>query len=259
MIALPSLFVSHGSPMILTDPSPARRFLSGLGGMIAEPKAVLSVSAHWATMAPTVSANSTPDTVHDFYGFPGHLYEIVYPAPGAPEIAGRAAALLGEAGLDVEITTARGFDHGTWVPLKLAYPEARIPIAEMSVQPGRSAAQHMALGRALAPLRDDGVLILASGAATHNVAEFMQSRSSVPAPWVIDFADWLHRAVGDWRIDDLLEYEKHGPEARRNHPTPEHFLPFFVALGAAGPNGVGERIHESIDGGILAMDAYKFE
>ncbi len=245
--------------MILIDPSPAREFLTGLSRMVAEPKAVLSVTAHWTTEMPTVSADPRPGTVCDFYGFPGDLYEITYPAPGSPEVARRVADLLGEAGINIETTTARGFDHGTWVPMKLAYPEARIPTVEMSVQPGRSAAQHYALGRALALLRDEGVLILASGAATHNVAEFMRSRSSAPAPWVTDFADWLHQAISDWRIDDLLEFEKRAPEARRNHPTPEHFLPFFVALGAAGPDGDGSRIHESVDAGILAMDAYKFE
>ncbi len=258
MTALPSLFVSHGSPMIMLNPSPARRFLAGLGATLAEPKAVLSVTAHWTTATPSVSADPSPETVHDFYGFPDRLYELSYPAPGAPKVARRAADLLGEAGNEVEVATARGFDHGTWTPMKLAYPEARIPTAEMSVQPGRSATHHMALGRALAPLRDEGVLILASGAATHNVAEFMKSRSGAPAAWVTGFADWLHQAVGEWRIDDLLEFESRAPEALRNHPTPEHFLPFFVALGAAGPDGVGERIHDSIDGGILAMDAYKF-
>jgi 4,5-DOPA dioxygenase extradiol len=255
----PALFVSHGAPTLPFEPVAAREFLCGLGGLISRPKAILAVSAHWDTAVPTVSAAERPETIHDFSGFPPELYRLRYEAPGAPALAQRVAALLGRAGLAVEIAADRGLDHGAWVPLMLAYPDADIPVAQLSIQSGRGPAWHWKLGEALQPLREEGVLILASGSATHNLREFGRHvRDAAPLGYVAAFNEWLAAALTGGQRDDLLDYRSRAPDAARNHPTDEHLLPLFVAAGA-GSTGRGERLHASYTYGALAMDAYRFD
>ncbi|MGC2087237.1 MAG: class III extradiol ring-cleavage dioxygenase, partial [Bradyrhizobium sp.] len=196
-----------------------------------------------------------------FYGFPRALYELRYPAPGAPELAQDIAARLAAAGLPAAIDHARGLDHGAWVPLLLMYPGADIPVLQLSIQTERGPRHHLALGRALAPLRDDGVLIIGSGSFTHNLAEFRTRRPELNAPalpWVDAFADWVHEAAIAGRVDDLLDYRSRAPFAHKNHPTDEHFLPLFAALGAAGEGAHAERLHNSANYGVLRMDVYAF-
>ncbi|MBT6096277.1 MAG: dioxygenase [Rhodospirillaceae bacterium] len=229
-----------------------------LGSYVERPRAILSVSAHWMTRGTEVSIDPEPVTIHDFGGFPPDLYAMHYPAPGAPDVGAAAANALQSAGLAVEVQTQRGYDHGTWVPLKLAYPDANISVAQMSVQPYENAEWHFKLGQALAPLRDDDVLIMASGSLTHNLSAFVRGSQAPAEPWALAFSDWVHDAVRDDRTQDLLDFETKAPNAAMNHPTTEHFLPLFVALGAATPGVSGERLHASMDGGVLAMDAYKF-
>ncbi len=252
----PSVFVSHGAPSLVLTPTPAREFLKELGRTLDEtcgrPKAVLCASAHWTAKAPTLSGADTMTTIYDFYGFPDELYEITYPAPGDPDLARRAAVLLAESGLISAENPVRGLDHGAWVPLSLMYPEADVPVVQISVQPEADAAHHLALGRALAPLRSQGVLILASGGATHNLRD-LRFPESEPADYARDFDRWLSEAVLAGREEALLDYLNTAPQARRNHPTPEHFLPLFVALGA------GERarqLHASFAYGVLSMAAF---
>ncbi|MCR6629334.1 MAG: dioxygenase [Magnetospirillum sp.] len=206
----------------------------------------MAVSAHWATGAPAVSHAAQPETIHDFFGFPPVLYGLDYPAPGAPELATRVAELTSAETVDY------GLDHGAWVPLRLGWPEADIPVAQLSVQPQRDPAHHWRLGRALAPLRDEGVLILASGAATHNLRAYF-SNDERAAERSRSFTDWLSDAVTQGRTDELLDYRARAPEAVFAHPTDEHLLPLFVALGAGG--GAGRVLHRSLDGS-LAMDTY---
>jgi len=258
MATSPSIFLSHGAPTILTEPSPARQFLTQLGSQIPRPRAVLCVTAHWLTSTPTLSADPRPETLYDFGGFPKNLYTLTYPAPGAPDVAEQAARALRAQNIPVEITARRGFDHGTWVPLKLIYPEADIQVAQLSVQPHRSAAWHYQLGQALSGLLDDNVLILGSGALTHNLDAWMQGDYASPPGWVTDFTDWVFRAITTGRIEDLVAYAEKAPHAPDNHPTPEHFLPLFVALGAAGPDATRTRLHTSIADAVLSMDAYQF-
>lgn len=248
MSAMPALFVSHGSPMMAVAPSPARTFLAGLGRLVPRPKAILAVTAHWLTQSPAVSTAARPETIHDFHGFPPELYALRYGAPGAPAVARRVMALTGAAGAD------RGLDHGAWAPLLLGWPEADIPVTQLSVQPHQGPAHHYALGRALAPLRDEGVLILATGALTHNLRAYFGGDGRAVARSQA-FADWMAEAVEQGRVDDLLEYRAKAPEAAFAHPTDEHLLPLFVALGAAG--GPGRVLHRSLDGS-LAMDAYSW-
>ncbi len=259
MSTMPAIFVSHGAPTLPFEDVPAREFLRGLGGSIPAPLAILAVSAHWETAAPTVSAAERPETIHDFYGFPRELYRLRYPAPGAPALAQRVVALLERAGHAVEVSADRGLDHGAWVPLMLAYPDADIPVTQLSIQSARGPAWHCALGEALRPLREEGVLILASGSATHNLREFgRHARDAAPLGYVVAFNEWLAAAVADGRRDDLVEYSSRAPDAERNHPTEEHLLPLFVAAGA-GSTGRGERLHASYTYGALAMDAYRFD
>lgn len=255
---LPALFLSHGAPTIVTSPSPAARFLAGLAGLVGQtPKAILVASAHWETARPRLNAVAVNETIYDFRGFPPELYRARYDAPGAPELASRAAALLGEAGLEAELDPVRGLDHGAWTPLALAWPEASVPVLQLSVQPALQPSHHLALGRALAPLREEGVLIIGSGGFTHDLRGFRgQAEDASEAAYAQAFADWVDQALMEGRTQELLDYRRLAPEAERNHPTPEHFLPLFVALGAGG--APARRLHRSTTFGILRMDAFAF-
>ena len=253
------IFVSHGAPTLPLQDTPARAFLERLGAELPRPKAILVASAHWETERPTLNAVAVNETIHDFYGFPAALYAMTYPAPGSAALAERAAQLLSEAGLSPAIDTTRGLDHGAWVPLKLMYPAADIPVVQLSVQTRLGPEHHVRLGEALAPLRDEGVLILGSGAFTHNLRELDRRGPGAPeAEWSPAFADWMALALEQNRVQDLIAYRDRAPFAARNHPTEEHLLPLYVALGAAGPDAQAQRLHASAEFGSLRMDAFGF-
>lgn len=224
---------------------------------MGEPSAILAISAHWTTPAPEIGSAAHPETVHDFYGFPRPLYDIRYPAPGAPVLAGRVLELLRAQGITGTADAQQGLDHGAWVPLALMYPHAGIPVAQLSVQPRRNAAEHIALGRALAPLREQGVLILGSGGAVHNLGDFRYGGGGVAA-WAGAFAGWLDATLAAGDIDGIARWTEVCPEARLAHPTDEHFLPLPVALGAAGPTPRAERLHDGFEHGSIGMQAYAF-
>ena len=244
MTRLPALFVSHGAPTLALEPGPTRGFLAQLGSGFQRPKAILSISAHWETAAPAISRAVRPETIHDFYGFPEALYAMRYPAPGAPELAVRAAKMLADCGITASGNEERGLDHGAWVPLMLMYPEADIPVTQLSVQSRLGPAHHWRIGEALKPLRDEGVLIIASGSVTHNLREFGRHRYDSPPPsWVSEFNDWLHDRVLSMDRAVLLQYRTLAPHAVRNHPTEEHLLPLFAAAGAAATGGRAPRLH----------------
>lgn len=256
----PAVFVSHGAPTLPIEAGPAREFLSGLGQTLGKPEAILVVSAHWESGEAVVSAAARPETIHDFFGFPKALYLLAYPAPGAPELASRASKLLGAKGIVTHVHPTRGLDHGAWVPLLLMYPDADIPVTQLTVQPSLGTEHHFHLGEALRPLRDEGVLILGSGGTTHNLSEFGRHRRDAPPPaWVTGFQEWLAHTVESGNTNDFLHYRERGPDALRNHPSEEHFLPIFAAAGAGNPDVAGRRIHRSHTFGILAMDAYRFD
>ena len=260
MSAIPALFVSHGAPTLPLEDSPARHFIENLGAELPKPTSILTISAHWETDRPAVSAAEHPETIHDFHGFPEALYRLRYPAPGTPELARRAAALLSAHGLPANLDPARGLDHGAWTPLILMYPDAKIPVTQLSVQPHEDAAHHWRIGEALRPLRDEGVLILASGSATHNLREFRGHQlDSEAAPWAREFGEWLGATLEHGNTSDLLDYRTRAPQAVRNHPTDEHLLPIFVAAGAGTPGVLPRRIHSSYAYGVIGMDAYRFD
>jgi len=257
---LPSLFVSHGAPTFPLTDVPARRFLERLSGELPKkPRAVLVVSAHWETREPVVNAVAVNDTIHDFYGFPRELYEMTYPAPGSPGLAARVRDLLAAGGVAASVDHQRGLDHGAWVPLRLLYPAADIPVVQLSVQTQLGPEYHLRIGHLLAPLRAEGVLIVGSGSFTHDLSSFRDYAHALQAPepeWVTGFADWMDTALTEGRVSDLLAYRSKAPYAARNHPTEEHLLPLFVAIGAGGEQA--RRLHTSTLHGILRMDVYGF-
>lgn len=259
MTRFPSLFVSHGAPTVAIAPSPAHDFFSGLGEHLGRPKAILVASAHWETSVPTLSLASQPGTIHDFGGFPEELYRMTYPAPGAPELAKEVAGRLEAAGMPSRLDPTRGLDHGAWIPLKLMYPHADIPVVQLSIQPRQGPAEHWRLGEALRPLREDGLLVIGSGTASHNLSELRaHAGAATPPEWVTSFDRWLADAVKGGRKDDLIATLEKAPHAARNHPTADHLLPLFVAAGAGQEGAPGEVIHESFSWGVLSMAAYAF-
>ena len=257
---LPALFVSHGSPMLAIDGSAAHRFLKNLAQkFVPRPRDILVVSAHWEHAIPAVSLARRPQTIHDFDGFPEELFEMRYPAPGAPKLAEKTAGLLESAGFEVMREKSRGLDHGAWIPLRLIYPEADIPVTQLAIQPKLGPKHHVRIGKALRPLRAQGTLILATGALTHNLQAFFQGgfgRDAETPDWVDEFAEWVANAIAEGRLDDLADYRALAPAGIRNHPTQEHLLPLFVACGAASDSIQGERLHQSAAYGVLAMDVY---
>jgi len=267
MDALPTLFISHGSPMTALEGREAGAYWQTLGRSIDErfgrPKAVLAVSAHSLTREPVLLAAPRHAAVYDFGGFDPKLYTLRYDAPGAPALAGRVEALLKQAGLPVHRTAEGGLDHGIWVPLRSMWPGADVPVLPLAWPPDWAPARLYRLGQALAPLASEGVLVIGSGSITHNLRRvFAGGRTgredAPPTPESTAFRDWFvdHAAAADWPT--LFDYRAQAPFAALMHPTDEHLLPFFVAAGAAGGQAAGRRIHASLTFGDLGMDAYAF-
>ena len=253
-MSMPTVFVSHGSPMLYLEPDlPARAFLSTLGSVVPKPTAILAVSAHWNTERPEVSLTARPETIHDFSGFPDALYKLHYDAPGAPALAKRVAEMTGAQPAEY------GLDHGAWVPAMLGWPDADIPIFQLSVQPYMSPAHHLDLGRKLTALRDEGVLVMGSGSATHNLGRLIRgAHDTKPEPWAEAFDDWLATTVEKGDAAALANYRNEAPNAKDAHPTDEHFLPLHVAFGAAGEGARGRALHRSFTSGNLSMASYVF-
>lgn len=249
----PSVFVSHGSPMLPFDDCPARDFLRGLGQQLGRPRAIVIASGHWDTQGPQTNAVAVNDTIHDFYGFPKPLYDLRYPAPGDAVLAGEIAARTG-----AKLDSARGLDHGAWVPLLLMYPKADIPVVQLSVQSARNAAHHIALGRALADLRADNVLVMGSGGFVHNLRAMDRADANADSEpdWCKRFSAWMDEKLTARDEAALADWRGQAPHAALAHPTPEHFLPLFVAYGAGGDKTT--RLHSSATYGSLRMDAYRF-
>lgn len=245
--------------MLAIEDSPAGRFLDGLGRQLPRPEAIVVASAHFLADRPMVGGHPEPHTVHDFGGFPEPLYEIRYPAPGAPKLAETIATRLADAGLVGKVRSGHGLDHGVWVPLRRMYPQAEIPVVPLSVNPLAGAAYHHALGKVLTGLRDEGVLVIGSGGFIHNLGDLDWAHKNAPlAPWAGEFSAWMHGKVADHDWPALLAWQEVAPHAHRAHPTTEHLMPLFVALGAAGESRGVEVLHRSHELGTLALDAFAF-
>jgi len=256
----PALFVPHGAPTFALRPGAAGSALARCARELPRPRAIVMVSAHWETDLPTVGLASRLETIHDFGGFPGELYAIRYPATGCPEAAREVAQALSAAGLPVDVDPARGLDHGAWVPLRLMFPEADVPVIPLSIQSHLGPAHALRVGRALAPLGERGLLVIASGNLTHNLGDYFHAaRTGGNTPgYVREFADWVWQRLERHDLPALLDYRQASPVAARAHPTEDHLLPLFVALGAGGEDCTAERIHAGIDDYVLAMDAFAF-
>ncbi|XP_058090187.1 4,5-DOPA dioxygenase extradiol-like [Magnolia sinica] len=256
-----TFFLSHGSPTLAIDENlPARPFLRSWQEKVfrPKPKTILMISAHWETTDPTVNVVDRNDTIYDFYGFPKRMYQLKYPAPGAPKLAKRVKELLTRAGVkNVKEDRTRGLDHGAWVPLMLMYPKADIPVCQLSVQTNMDGTYHYNMGKALAPLKDEGVLVIGSGSATHNLRTL---RSGSPVlPWASAFDAWLEESLIKGRHEDVNRYLEKAPNAKMAHPTPDHFYPLNVALGAAAGRMKAELIHRSWEDGSLSYASYRFK
>ncbi|MCJ1881210.1 DODA-type extradiol aromatic ring-opening family dioxygenase [Pseudomonas nitroreducens] len=255
---LPALFISHGSPMLALDPGASDAPLKRLARELPRPKAILVVSAHWETPDLRITASPMPDTWHDFYGFPPELYAVQYPAAGSPELAQRVAELLAEAGRPATLDPERPLDHGAWVPLSLMYPEADIPVVQLSLPSRLGAPMQHRVGAALRKLRDEGILLIGSGSITHNLGELdWHAGPEVITPWAKAFRDWM---VARLEADDeaaLFDYRRQAPYAVRNHPRDEHLLPLYFARGAGGSAMTVEHVGFTL--GALGMDIYRFD
>ena len=252
-----SVFISHGSPMHALQPGAAGEAWKALARRLPKPRAILIASAHWETQLPMLTGSDKPETIHDFYNFPEPLYKLRYPAPGAPEVAKRAQALLKDAGFTAAIDGCRGLDHGAWSPLLYMYPQADIPVVQISVQPELGPQHHVNVGKAVRPLADEGVLIIGSGHMTHNLRDWSRGQGA-PAPYAREFQAWVFDKLKEKDVASLVDYRSRSQHGVRAHPTDEHFLPLFFALGAAAEKAKPQRVYDAIDSGVLAMDAYVF-
>lgn len=257
-IAHPVLFVSHGAPTFAIEPGMAGAKLAELGQQLPRPTAIVVVSPHWMTRgAVRITASATPETIHDFGGFPAALYQLNYPVPGQPVLAERIRVLLSSAGWMAETDPRRGLDHGAWVPLLHLAPHADIPVVQVSLLMTLDPEGAWRLGQALQPLREEGVLIIGSGALTHNLHEFRGGHGQA-ADYVTRFAGWIADRLQEGDLPALFDYRQRAPEAARAHPTEEHLLPLFVALGAAGNAYAMHLVEGGVTYGVLAMDSYLF-
>jgi 4,5-DOPA dioxygenase extradiol len=257
---MPTVFVSHGAPTLTLEHVPARQFLVDLGSRYQSVRAVLCISAHWNTVRPCVNTGKNHETIHDFYGFPPELYRIEYPATGSPDLAGQVVDLLKHAGFTCDVDPTRGLDHGAWVPLRLMFPKAKVPIVQLSIQQSLDPAYHVALGDAIRDVRETGVLVLGSGGAVHPLGN-PQASLGPGAPtddWAIEFNAWLTSAVTRGNRESLVNCRTIAPGAQQAHPYPDHYMPLLVAFGAAGPDPRGTVLHQSWDLGDLGMGAFEF-
>jgi len=260
MSILPTLFVPHGAPTFALRPGVAGAVMRQTADALPRPRAIVIVSPHWDTDIPTVGSAEKLATLHDFYGFPPDLYQLSYPATGCPEAAHEVSAAIAHAGLPVSDVPSEGLDHGAWIPLRLMFPEADVPVIPVSVQSHRGVQGAYELGRALAPLTAQGFLVIGSGNVTHNLGDYRIARQSggqTPA-YVRDFPDWLAEKIMKGDTAALLDYRQQAPDAVRAHPSDEHLQPLYVALGAAGDDPHVERLHTGVSDDVLAMDAYRF-
>lgn len=254
---LPSLFISHGSPMLALEPGDSGPALALLAAQLPRPTAIVIVSAHWESSELLVSANPQPRTWHDFGGFPLALYQVQYPAPGEPELAARVADLLNAAHLPARLDVQRPSDHGVWVPLSLMYPQADIPVVQVSLPSDQGPVLQTRVGQALASLRQQDILLIGSGSITHNLRDLdWNAGPESVEPWAKGFRDWIVEKLAADDEAALHDYRRQAPNAVRSHPSDEHLLPLYFARGAGARFSV---VHEGFTMGTLGMDIYRFD
>lgn len=256
---MPAVFLSHGSPMLALAEDDFTRAVQGFFRAVPRPRAIVALSAHGLTEGGVVSVDAAAQfrPVYDFGGFPRELYQLKYPCPGAPELAARIASLLQKDGIAVQLEAHGGLDHGVWIPLKLAYPEADIPVVQVSLPYPSDPRRVLQLGRALSPLRAEGVLILGSGGAVHNLSELVwHEKQGAGASWAREFEAWLKARLAARDVEGLLNFETEAPGSAQAHPTAEHFFPIFVTLGAAWPGDRAQLIYEGLQYHSLSLFSF---
>lgn len=253
---LPGLFISHGSPMLAIEPEQVGPALHRLSINLPRPRAIVVMSAHWESQALEVSTSSRPETWHDFGGFPRELYQLRYPAPGDAILAERMIQMLTHSGMPAHANSLRPRDHGVWMPLLHMYPEADIPVLQISLPVHFSAAQIYQVGQILAPLRHEQILLIGSGSITHNLAELSWAEEQASTPeWASGFRNWVVHQLNNDDFAAVLDW-KQAPHVRRNHPTLEHLSPLFFAMGTGSRFSL---VHSSFSLGALGMDLYRFD
>ena len=261
MSRLPALFISHGAPLFAIEPGETGPALTRWGQRLAETsplRGVVIMSPHWMARGPTVMTSPAPATWHDFGGFPQPLYALQYPAPGSPALAQEVMDLLAAAGMAAQGDATRPLDHGAWVPLMHLFPKADVPVVQVALPVRWGPAEVLAMGQALRSLRERGVLVIGSGSMTHNLSEFFGGARE-PAPYVLAFSRWVESALARGDVPALLDYRAQAPHASRAHPSDDHFLPLFFALGAAAEEARPDYLSREVMYSMLAMDTFALQ
>jgi len=259
----PAAFFSHGAPTLAIEPGDYGRALGDFGRALApRPRAVVVFSGHFEAPLPArVTAAPRPPLIYDFGGFPDEMYRIRYPAPGDPQLASEISGLLGAAGIRSALDPTRGWDHGLWVPLRMAFPDAEIPIVEVSQPAGATPEELLAIGAALAPLREKGVLLAGSGGIVHNLRRVRFAAADGPGDvdgWAREFDDWVAGRLGEMDLSTLARYRTEAPHAALAVPTAEHFNPLFVVLGAVTADERPRTIYEGFQYGNISLRSFAF-
>ena len=254
------LFVPHGSPTFALNPGAAGAAMSAVTQKLPPPRAIVVVSPHWDTHIPTVSMATQLETIHDFYGFPEELYQLQYPATGCPEVAKEVVQALQAAGFDVAQDSEHGLDHGAWQPLRQMFPDADVPIVPLSMQMHGGPAHAYRIGQALSALTEKNIWVIASGNITHNLRDWhmVASTNGQTPAYVQGFADWVEEKLKAHDAQALINYRQHSAEGRQAHPSEDHLLPLFVALGAAGHTAQAQAFYRGVSDYVIAMDGYAF-
>ncbi|MCD9023638.1 DODA-type extradiol aromatic ring-opening family dioxygenase [Cohnella silvisoli] len=254
---LPSLFINHGSPMMIKQQSDYTHFLKDIGKRFT-PKAIVIFSAHWEEKVTTVSFADGPlETIYDFYGFPDDLYEIAYPAPGSPQVAEKLEKLFQTHGIPSQRDNKRGLDHGAWVFLRHMYPEADIPVVTVSVNPFLSAAEQYKIGEAFRTLGEENILVIGSGTTVHNF-NYIKFGQQHPEPWAVEFDDWLIEKIQAKDLQSLVNYEQLAPYASRAVPRAEHFVPLFLAMGSSSGEQTPSVLYRGYEFGTFSNTCFEF-
>jgi 4,5-DOPA dioxygenase extradiol len=254
---VPALFLAHGSPMLAIEDTPYTQFLADLGRTL-RPKAIVIFTAHWESEALTVSSHDDVyDTIYDFGGFPDELYAVKYPAKGSAAVASLVTTKLEAQGVPVRKDMTRGLDHGSWTLLSRMYPEADIPVVQVSVNPYAAPREQYAIGQALRELGGEDILVIGSGVTVHNLGMIKWGQKE-PEPWAVAFDDWLIGKMAGGELESLFQYDQQAPNARYAVPRAEHFVPLFIAMGSGSPDSEPKVIYRSYDLGTLSYLCFAF-
>lgn len=257
---MPVLFVAHGAPTLVIEKTDYTEFLKRLPEQLPAPKAIVVWSAHWESDVQVVGSASRFSTIYDFYGFPPEMYTLKYPAPGNSEVARSIVSRLNEAGVEAKLDEQRGLDHGAWCPLKLMWPEADVPVVPLSVDPTLPPESQYEIGRLLSALREEGVLIIASGGIVHNLRKIAWGASE-PVDWAQAFDAWIAEQLESWNVDAIFRYRELAPHAADAVPPggAEHFVPLIYAMGAADEGRQAQRLFQDYQLGSLSLNVWQFD